>query len=152
MHVKLSSNCSRRRHLLTPILLEHCIVDGVKPCLNDVCKPIYRCQNRRQLSIKMRRIGANTRRSGSRDGYLTFTLVAKTSFKYLEYTLSRGGKFLGVLMIISFLNDETGATSVEYGIIATVLSLAIITGVGLLATQISAMWTNNSTVISGGLH
>lgn len=47
--------------------------------------------------------------------------------------------------------DETGATSVEYGIIASVLSLAVITGVGLLATQISELWGNNNGSIGAAL-
>lgn len=152
MHVKLSSICSRWKHLLTTILSGRCFVDGVKPCLTAARKPFRRCQNVRQKAEIARQNYAKGSRSGGQGGYLTFTLFDKGRFKLSVYPIPRTGKFKGEYMFNRFLKDQTGATSVEYGIIASVLSLAIITGVGLLATQISAMWTNNSTVISGGLH
>ena len=55
-------------------------------------------------------------------------------------------------MFLRFLNDESGATSVEYGIIATVLSLAIITGVGLLASALRDMWGDNNGEITSALN
>ncbi len=55
-------------------------------------------------------------------------------------------------MITRFLRDETGATSVEYGIIASILSLAIITGVGALAVQLNQMWGDNNGAIGSALN
>jgi pilus assembly protein Flp/PilA len=54
-------------------------------------------------------------------------------------------------MFKRFLNDQTGATSVEYGIIASILSLAIITGVGALAVQLNTLWGANNGAIGNGL-
>lgn len=55
-------------------------------------------------------------------------------------------------MFKRFWKDETGATAVEYGIIATVLSLAIITGVGMLAGEMSNLWGNNNGAIGSALN
>lgn len=55
-------------------------------------------------------------------------------------------------MIKRFWNDTSGATSVEYGIIATVLSLAIITGVGALAVDLNSLWGRNATTITTGMN
>lgn len=44
-----------------------------------------------------------------------------------------------------FLEDETGATAIEYGLIAVVLSLTIITGVGQAADAISWLFSDNAS-------
>lgn len=54
-------------------------------------------------------------------------------------------------MFLKFLKDTTGATAVEYGLIAAVLSLAIIGGVGYLANDLQAMWGNNDSEINQAL-
>ena len=36
-----------------------------------------------------------------------------------------------------FVNDESGATAIEYGLIAALISIAIITSAKLLGTQLS---------------
>lgn len=55
-------------------------------------------------------------------------------------------------MLKRFWNDKSGATSIEYGIIATVLSLAVITGVGLLAVNLNDLWNRNATTITTGMN
>jgi pilus assembly protein Flp/PilA len=49
-------------------------------------------------------------------------------------------------MISRFLRDETGATAIEYGLIAAGISLAIISVVNGLGTKLSTKFTsiNNS--------
>ena len=49
-------------------------------------------------------------------------------------------------MISRFLRDETGATAIEYGLIAAGISLAIIAAVNGLGTNLNAKFTsiNNS--------
>jgi pilus assembly protein Flp/PilA len=44
-----------------------------------------------------------------------------------------------------FLKDETGATAIEYGLIAAVLSLAIIGGVGQAANAIQWLFSDNNS-------
>lgn len=44
-----------------------------------------------------------------------------------------------------FLEDETGATAIEYGLIVAVLSLTIIGGVGKAANAISWLFSDNSS-------
>jgi len=44
-----------------------------------------------------------------------------------------------------FLNDESGATAVEYGLIVALIAAGIITIVGTLGDQITTAFTNVST-------
>jgi pilus assembly protein Flp/PilA len=48
-------------------------------------------------------------------------------------------------IIKSFLKDESGATAIEYGLIAAGIAIAIITAVNGLGTQLS---TNFNTISS----
>ncbi|SJM32082.1 MULTISPECIES: Flp family type IVb pilin [Mesorhizobium] len=44
-----------------------------------------------------------------------------------------------------FLEDKTGATAIEYGLIVTVLSLAIIGGIGQAADAMAWLFSDNSS-------
>lgn len=48
-----------------------------------------------------------------------------------------------------FLNDESGATAIEYGLIAALIAVAIIGGVTLLGGNIEARFTEIANTISG---
>jgi pilus assembly protein Flp/PilA len=48
-------------------------------------------------------------------------------------------------MIKQFLNDESGATAIEYGLIAALIAVVIITGVTAVGTKLSTTLTNVST-------
>jgi pilus assembly protein Flp/PilA len=50
-----------------------------------------------------------------------------------------------------FLSDTSGATAIEYGLIASLISLAIIVGVGGLATALGDLWGNNNLAIGAAL-
>ncbi|NHT74820.1 Flp family type IVb pilin [Rhizobiaceae bacterium CRRU44] len=41
-----------------------------------------------------------------------------------------------------FLKDESGATAIEYGLIASLIALAIVAGATTLGTQIGNTFTN----------
>jgi pilus assembly protein Flp/PilA len=47
--------------------------------------------------------------------------------------------------ILNFLADESGATAIEYGLIAAGISLAIIAAVTTLGTTLSGVFTNVSS-------
>ena len=47
-------------------------------------------------------------------------------------------------MIWNFFEDEKGATAIEYGLIAGLISLAIFTGVGNVGSIMEGMWTDNA--------
>ena len=50
-----------------------------------------------------------------------------------------------------FLNNESGATAVEYGLIAALIGVVIIAGAGALGTALNAKFTAiGSTVSSAG--
>lgn len=50
------------------------------------------------------------------------------------------------------LDNEDGVTAIEYGLIAALVGLAIIVGVGLLGTNLGALFTNiaGNLVAPGG--
>ena len=43
--------------------------------------------------------------------------------------------------IRSFISDDSGATAIEYGLIAAGIAVAIIAAVGLLGTSLEGMFT-----------
>ena len=46
-----------------------------------------------------------------------------------------------------FLNDESGATAIEYGLIAAGISIAIVTVVGTVGTKLNTTFTSVSTAL-----
>jgi pilus assembly protein Flp/PilA len=46
---------------------------------------------------------------------------------------------------LAFLKDDTGATAIEYGLIAAGIAIAIITAVNGVGSQLSANFNNIST-------
>ena len=55
-------------------------------------------------------------------------------------------------MLRAFMCDENGATAIEYGLIASLIALAIIGGVGSLADSLKALWGDNNSSIQKGLN
>jgi pilus assembly protein Flp/PilA len=51
-------------------------------------------------------------------------------------------------LINKFLRDETGATAIEYGLIAAGISVAIIAVVNALGTQLNTTFTSVSTSLA----
>ena len=47
-----------------------------------------------------------------------------------------------------FVKDESGATAIEYGLIAALIALAIITGAGALGNAINAKFTAIGTTLN----
>ena len=54
-----------------------------------------------------------------------------------------GRKSMAILK--SFLRDESGATAIEYGLIASLIAVAIIVGAGALGTSLNATFDNLSS-------
>ncbi|MBB3456546.1 pilus assembly protein Flp/PilA [Rhizobium sp. BK313] len=48
-----------------------------------------------------------------------------------------------------FFNDKTGSTVIEYGLIAALLSVAIISGVGAFGDSLSGVFNHVSDAING---
>jgi pilus assembly protein Flp/PilA len=46
-----------------------------------------------------------------------------------------------------FMKEESGATAIEYGLIASLIGVAIIVGAGLLGTSLDTLFTGISTTI-----
>lgn len=50
-------------------------------------------------------------------------------------------------LVSKFLKDESGATAIEYGLIAALISVAIITAATTLGSNIATTFTNVGTSI-----
>ena len=50
-------------------------------------------------------------------------------------------------MTSNFLKNNAGATAIEYGLIAALIAVVIITGVTAVGTQLSTTFTNLSTIL-----
>jgi pilus assembly protein Flp/PilA len=48
-------------------------------------------------------------------------------------------------LISRFVRDESGATAIEYGLIAALIAVVIITGVTAVGTKLSTTFTSLST-------
>ncbi|WP_085024785.1 Flp family type IVb pilin [Ensifer aridi] len=46
------------------------------------------------------------------------------------------------------MKDESGATAIEYGLIAALIAVALIAGAGSLGTQLNTTFTNLGTKLS----
>jgi pilus assembly protein Flp/PilA len=51
-------------------------------------------------------------------------------------------------MFSRFMNDESGATAIEYGLIAAIVSVGIITSLGTVKTALNTTFTNIGTSLS----
>ncbi len=52
-------------------------------------------------------------------------------------------------MLKNFLNNEDGATAIEYGLIAALIGVAIITAVGLVGDSLDATFDEIKTGLDG---
>ena len=52
-----------------------------------------------------------------------------------------------IQFIRSFLSDESGATAIEYGIIAAGIAVAIIAAVGLLGTSLEGIFEETAAAL-----
>lgn len=48
-------------------------------------------------------------------------------------------------LVSRFLKDESGATAIEYGLIAALISVALITGAGTLGSKLNDVFTGLGT-------
>lgn len=49
----------------------------------------------------------------------------------------------------TFAEDETGATAIEYGLIAGLIAVAIVTAVTLVGTNLTTLFTTIASKVSG---
>jgi pilus assembly protein Flp/PilA len=54
-------------------------------------------------------------------------------------------------MFSRFLKDRRGATAIEYGLIVAVLSLAIVSGVGMTANSVTELFMNPDRALQNTL-
>jgi pilus assembly protein Flp/PilA len=52
-------------------------------------------------------------------------------------------------LVFCFVNDDTGATAIEYGLIAAGISIAIIAVVNGLGTQLTSVFSSVSSQLGG---
>jgi pilus assembly protein Flp/PilA len=54
-------------------------------------------------------------------------------------------------MLLRFLEDENGATVIEYGVIVAVLSLAIVAGIGQAFNAVTWLFSDNNSRLANTL-
>ena len=54
-------------------------------------------------------------------------------------------------MLKAFLQDESGATMIEYGLIAALVSVAAIAALGLLGSSLVDIFTNVKNELTGAI-
>ena len=52
--------------------------------------------------------------------------------------------------VVRFINDEDGATAIEYGLFASLIALIIIGAVTNIGLQLQTTFTNICTTLNGG--
>ncbi len=55
-----------------------------------------------------------------------------------------------MLKFVTFLNDESGATAIEYALIASAMALALVTAMPFISTSLIAKLTGIGTLITSG--
>jgi pilus assembly protein Flp/PilA len=73
-----------------------------------------------------------------------FVRVATISRKTLPVILAAISRkeIIMKAIFVNFLADDAGATAIEYGLIAALIAVVIITGVTAVGTQLSTTFTN----------
>ena len=54
--------------------------------------------------------------------------------------------------VARFMKDEFGATAIEYGLIACLISVAVVTVLGNIGTNLNATFATVNSELSTGLH
>ena len=54
-------------------------------------------------------------------------------------------------MFLRFLKDESGATAIEYGLIATLISVALITGATTVGSTLNSKFDSIGTTVGSGI-
>jgi len=55
-------------------------------------------------------------------------------------------------LVRDFLNDDKGATAIEYGLIAALMAFAIISGASRLGNAIVFLWSDNTSKLVQALN
>jgi pilus assembly protein Flp/PilA len=53
--------------------------------------------------------------------------------------------------IVTFINDEEGASSIEYGLLAMLIAVAILAGVSAFGVSLKGLYTSNAAKVAAAL-
>ncbi len=56
------------------------------------------------------------------------------------------------VFIATFAHDDSGVTSIEYALLGALISMFIVTGVGLMADQIAALFNRVANDVTAALN
>jgi pilus assembly protein Flp/PilA len=93
----------------------------------------------------MRSASSNDRSLASREVQLTGAMNGTSQIRAQR---AGGEEHTMTDLVRRFANDESGATAIEYGLIAAGISVAIITVVNTLGSQLKATFTNISSQLA----
>ena len=66
-------------------------------------------------------------------------------------TQKLGGAFKPAAIIRRFIEDETGATAIEYGLLAALVVVGMLIGLSALGTSVENLWEHDRVQITGAL-
>lgn len=72
--------------------------------------------------------------------------MLRTQYYLTTYQLGAEAELMGILK--KFIRDESGATSIEYGLIAALVSVAIIAALKLLSSNLNSTFSKVSNNLS----
>jgi pilus assembly protein Flp/PilA len=88
--------------------------------------------------------GTTSHRSQHASFTVPFNATLEHSPAKLRHCITNGSKALK-RVFLKFLDDQTGATAIEYGLIAAGISLAIIAAVNGLGTTLNGVFSSVNT-------
>ena len=59
-----------------------------------------------------------------------------------QNSISRGAKVKKTTLISRFLQDESGATAIEYGLIAALIGVGLVAGATAFSTSVDGLFTD----------
>jgi pilus assembly protein Flp/PilA len=91
--------------------------------------------------------GAGARQNQIELGYFRFLAISASFTQRSQRTvlpINKKGLILMTTLFKQFLRNEAGATAIEYGLIAALIAVVIITGVTAVGTKLSTTFVNLS--------
>jgi pilus assembly protein Flp/PilA len=74
-------------------------------------------------------------------------LRAPAAFRYLQCYSNYLRSLIDMRIIVAFLRDHSGATSIEYAAIASMIAVAVVAGVNNLGSAVKSNYTSVSVAL-----
>ncbi len=89
-------------------------------------------------------LGSNSRKSNKINSAILNTSALSLTGEFIRPEVKT--------VLRKFWEDRSGATAIEYGLIGSLIAVAVIGGFSALASAVSALWGDNNGAINAGLN